>query len=108
MEYRKITAIISTLALERVERRLEEIGVKGLSVSKVKGFGDYKNFYSRDWTTEHARIEVFTDRERAEGIASAIMEAAHTGMEGDGIVVVLPVEHVYRIRTKAEATPEDF
>lgn len=108
MEYRKITAIIENQRLEAVERRLEEGGVKGVSVTKVKGYGDYRNFYTRDWMTSHSRIEIFTDAARADGIARAIVDAAHTGQPGDGIVAVLPVERVYRIRTKAEATPADF
>jgi len=108
MEYRKITAIIENQRLEAVERRLEEVGVGGVTVSKVKGYGDYRNFYTRDWMTSHSRIEIFTDAGRADEIARAIMDAAHTGLSGDGIVVVLPVERVYRIRTKAEATPDDF
>jgi len=108
METRKVTAIIGNQRLEAVERRLEEIGVEGVSVSRVKGYGDYRNFYTRDWMTSHARIEVFTDRERADEIARAIMDAAHTGLAGDGIVAVLPVERVYRIRTKSEATQDDF
>jgi len=45
-------------------------------------------------------VEVFIGQHRAEEVARAIMEAAHTGMEGDGIVAVLPVESVYHIRTR--------
>lgn len=108
MKYRKITAIIANLALERVERRLERLGVKGVSITKVKGYGDYKNYYSKDWLTNRTRIEIFTDRDRAEEIATAIMEEAHTGQPGDGIVVILPVESVWHIQTKALATPEDI
>lgn len=74
----------------------------------MKGYGDYRNFYTRGWMTSYARIEVFTDRERADEIARVIVEVAHTGLAGDGIVAVLPVECVYRIRTKSEATPDDF
>jgi nitrogen regulatory protein P-II 1 len=108
MEYRKVTAIIGNQRLEAVERRLEELGVGGISVSRVKGYGDYRNFYTRDWMTSHARVEIFTDAARADGIAEAILDAAHTGQPGDGIVAVLPVERIYRIRTRAEATPDDF
>lgn len=108
MEYRKVTAIVENQRLEAVERCLEEIGVGGVSVTKVKGYGDYRNFYTRDWMTSHSRIEVFTDASRVDSIVRAIMEAAHTGQPGDGIVAVLPVERVYRIRTKAPVLPEDL
>ena len=102
MQYRKVTAIIRMDVLEKVERKLQEIGVNGISVSEVKGYGEYADFYARDWMVSHARIEIFTHESRADTIAQAIMETAHVGLEGDGIVAVLPVAKLYRIRTKAE------
>ncbi len=103
MNYRKITAIIQRDVLEKVEKRLQDLGVSGISVTKVKGYGEYVDFYSSDWMVTHARVEVFTTEINAETIAQAIMETAHVGLEGDGIVAVLPVEKLYRIRTRSEA-----
>lgn len=100
MRFRKVTAIFRPDRLEAVEDRLRNLGVAGVSVTKVKGFGEYANFYQPDWLSTHVRIEVFTGKLNADEIAEAIMEAAHTGIEGDGIVAVLPVESVYHIRTK--------
>ena len=100
MKFRKVTAIFRPDRLEAVEDRLRGLGVAGVSVSKVKGFGEYANFYEPDWLCTHVRIEVFTSKLKADEIAEAIMEAAHTGLEGDGIVAVLQVESVYHIRTK--------
>lgn len=108
MDYRKITAIIRRDVLEKVERKLQAMGVRGISVTRVKGYGEYANFYSRDWMVSHARIEIFTTEPKADAIAEAIMEAAHVGLEGDGIVAVLPVEKLYRIRTCAEATIDEI
>ena len=99
MDFRKITAIIQKAALEKVEARLRELGVPGVSVTQVKGYGHYANFFSKDWLVSHVRVEVFIGQARAEEITLAIMNAAHTGMDGDGIVAVLPVESVYHIRT---------
>ena len=99
MEFRKVAAIIRPGALEKVEKALKTLSVPGVTVTKVKGYGEYANFYSSDWMLTHARVEVFVGQHRAEEVARAIMDAAHTGMEGDGIVVVLPVESVYHIRT---------
>jgi nitrogen regulatory protein P-II 1 len=108
MELRKVTAIIRSDALGRVEERLQNMGVKGLTVTNVKGFGEYANFFTHTWLVTHSRIEIFTEKKRAEQIADAIILAAHTGGAGDGIVVILPVEKVLRIRTKAEAKPEEI
>lgn len=103
MELRKVTAIVRALALERVERGLREIGVPGLTVTRVKGYGEYANFFSKDWMTDHVRIEIFTAASRVDRILEVICSAACTGEPGDGIIAVLPVEHLYRIRDRANA-----
>lgn len=100
MMFRKVTAIIRPGRLEAVEGQLRAIGVSGVSVTKVKGFGEYANFYKPDWMCTHLRVEVFTSKLKADEVAETIIEAAHTGIKGDGIVVILPVESVYHIRTK--------
>jgi len=104
----KVTAIIRCEALEKVELRLQELGVHGYSVMQVKGCGEYTNFYRLDCMTTHSRVEIFVAAKRAEVIAQAIMDAAHSGVEGDGIVAVLPVNKVYRIRKRAEVLPEEL
>ncbi|HEC12732.1 MAG TPA: P-II family nitrogen regulator [Acidiferrobacteraceae bacterium] len=106
MEFRKITAIIRQEMLEAVETRLQEMGVSGVTVSQVKGYGEYANFYTRDWLVKHVRIETFIGRARADEIVEGIMEAAHGSIPGDGIVAVQPVEKVYRIRTRAVVSPK--
>jgi nitrogen regulatory protein P-II 1 len=108
VQLRKVTAIVRVDVLERVERRLQELRVPGVSVMKGKGYGEYENFFARDWMTEHARIEIFLRRERADEVARAIVDAAHTGGAGDGIVVVLPVESIYRIRSRDVATSDEL
>ncbi|MCF6355574.1 MAG: P-II family nitrogen regulator [Candidatus Polarisedimenticolaceae bacterium] len=108
MIYQKVTAIIRCDALEKVESVLQSMGVHGISVTKVKGYGEYADFYSSDWMVSHSRIEIFTDEAQADLIAQAIMNSAHTGAEGDGIVAILPVERLYRIRTRSEATASEI
>ncbi len=103
---RKIVAIIRNEALEKVEGRLVDMRVKGISVTSVKGYGEYANFFNPDWMVTHSRIEIFAEQARVEEIAAAIIDAAHTGMEGDGIVAIIPVEKLYRIRTRSEIRPE--
>lgn len=100
MKFRRVTAIIRPGVLEKVEQALQALGVPGVSVSRVKGYGEYANFYTPDWMLTNVLVEVFIGEHRAEAVAGAIMEAAHTGMAGDGIVAVSPVESVYHIRTR--------
>lgn len=108
MELRNIVAIIQNQVLDKVEGRLVDMAVKGISVSRVKGYGEYANFLNPDWLVTHARIEIFTQESRVDEIVAAILEIAHTGTPGDGIVAVLPVEKLYRIRTKSEALPGEI
>ena len=107
-QFKKVNAIIRTDKLEDVEQRLKQMLVKGLSVSHVKGYGEYHDFVTHDWQVRNVRIEIFAEAAKAEEIAQAIVEAAHTGLKGDGIVVLMSVEKVLRIRTKGEAAPEEI
>src|SRR4030042_4193609 len=108
MELRKIVAIIRGRLLEYVEERLKQIGVKGLTVTRVKGYGEDKCIWAQDWLGTHARIEIFIKKSKAEEIAQVIMEVAHTGGVGDGIICIIPVEKIFRVRTKSEIRPEEI
>ena len=102
MELKQVTAIIRTDVLKDVENRLKQLGVPGITVTRVKGFGEYANFLTPDWMSAYAQIEIFTDTTQADQIVEGIVKTAHTGTAGDGIVVVLPVDKVYRIRDDRE------
>lgn len=106
MELSVIIAIIRRDMLEKVEEGLREIGVKGITVSKVKGYGNHPNFFARDWMVESIRLEIFTRKDKVNTIAAAIMKTAHTGSRGDGVVVVYPIEKFFNIRIQSEATPD--
>ncbi|MCR4281348.1 MAG: P-II family nitrogen regulator [Candidatus Kaiserbacteria bacterium] len=67
----------------------------------------YANLFSRDWCVTHARVEIYCEASRVEEIAQAVMDTAHTGAAGDGIVAIIPVEKMYRIRGKTEAKKEE-
>lgn len=108
MDIRHIIAIFPRERLEAVEQRLRQINVERVDVCKVKGYGEYRNFYARDWMVEEVRLDIFTRRDEVEGVTAAIMNGAHSGSPGDGIVAVAPVEKFFLIRTRAEATPEEF
>ena len=104
MKFYAITATLNTLALEAVERALQNIGVPGITVTETKGYGVYKNFYQRDWFETHARIQIYADRSRVDEIVHTIMEAASTGCEDDGVIAVSPISRLFRIGDKTELT----
>jgi nitrogen regulatory protein P-II 1 len=107
MELKQVVAIVRGSVLEAVEERLRQVGVKGISVSSVKGYGEYANLYKADRMVTNVKIEIFTEQSAVEDIVTAIMNTAHLGISGDGIVAVLPVEKLYRIRTKTEIEPHE-
>ena len=106
MELTAIIAIIRSDRLEEVELGLQELGVMGVSVSKVKGYGEHANFFARDWMVESVRLEIFTRKDHVEAITATIMNTAHTGARGDGVVVVYPIERLFNVRLQSEAVPD--
>jgi nitrogen regulatory protein P-II 1 len=106
MEFAKVVAIIRPEVCRKVERKLKEVGVPGISISDVKGYGEYADFYRDGWLVDHVRIEIFCNSDKAEDLAERIMDAANTGLEGDGIVAVIPVQSVYHIRTRTRCEDE--
>ena len=105
MELRLVVAIIRTAALEADEERLQQMGVRGLTVTRAKGFGAHANLFSRDWLVDQVKIEIYLEQNAAESIAQAILDTAHSGSPGDGIVAIHPVEKVYSVRTRSEEPP---
>ncbi|QCP53673.1 P-II family nitrogen regulator [Trinickia violacea] len=103
MEIRCVVAIVRSDVLEALERRLGAIHVHGVTVSKVKGFGKHPNLFLNDWTTEHIKIEIFTQEPNVDALIREITAIAHTG--ADGVIAVLPVEKFLRISTSSEAAP---
>jgi nitrogen regulatory protein P-II 1 len=101
-----ITAIVKPFVLEDVKGALEQIGVLGMTVSEVQGYGRQKGHtevyrgaeYSVDFVPK-VRVEVVADDTAADKVVDAIVESARTGKIGDGKVWVTPVETVVRVRT---------
>lgn len=101
-----IAAIIKPFKLDEVREALAEIGVSGLTVTEVKGFGRQKGHTELYRGAEYVvdflpkiRIEVVVPAEMVESAIDAIVKAARTGKIGDGKIFVLPVEQAIRIRT---------
>ena len=101
-----VTAIIKPFTLEDVKGALERIGVLGMTVSEVQGFGRQKGHteiyrgaeYSVDFVPK-IRVEVVVDEAQVDKTLDALVDAARTGKIGDGKVWVTPVETVIRVRT---------
>jgi nitrogen regulatory protein P-II 1 len=103
---KKIEAIIKPFKLDEVKEALQEIGIQGLSVTEVKGFGRQKGHTELYRGAEYVvdflpkvKIEVVLDDDLVDGAIEAIIDAAKTDKIGDGKIFVSPVEQAIRIRT---------
>lgn len=101
-----ITAIIKPFKLDDVRAALSEIGIQGMTVAEVKGFGRQKGhtelYRGAEYQVEYipkVKLEIATDDEMVEQVVEAISHAANTGKIGDGKIFITPLENVIRIRT---------
>jgi nitrogen regulatory protein P-II 1 len=104
---KKIEAIIKPFKLEEVKDALAELGIDGMTVSEVKGFGRQKGhteiYRGSEYTVDFLpkiKIEVVVTDALLEGAAAAIVKAAKTGKIGDGKVFISPIDDAVRIRTE--------
>jgi nitrogen regulatory protein PII len=104
---KKIEAIVKPFKMEDVKQALAEIGVEGMTVSEVKGFGRQKGhteiYRGSEYTVDFlpkVKFEVVISDDRVQRAVDAIVAAAKTGKIGDGKVFILPMEDAVRIRTE--------
>jgi nitrogen regulatory protein P-II 2 len=101
-----VTAVIKPFKLDDVREALSQVGVAGITVTEVKGFGRQKGHtelyrgaeYKVDFLPK-VKIEVAISDDKLDAVVDAITKAAHTGNIGDGKIFVLPLENAVRIRT---------
>jgi len=106
MPMKLVVAIIKPFKLEEVRDALSRIGVQGMTVTEVKGFGRQKGHTEIYRGAEYVvnmlpkvRVDVAVDSKDADKVVATILAAAKTGQIGDGKIFVTPIEHTVRIRT---------
>lgn len=104
---KKIEAIIKPFKLEETKDALHELGIEGMTVTEVKGFGRQKGhteiYRGSEYTVDFLpkiKIEIVVSDDKAGSVAETIVRAAKTGKIGDGKVFLMPVEQALRIRTE--------
>jgi nitrogen regulatory protein PII len=106
---RKIEAIIKPFKLDEVKDALNNIGITGMTITEVKGYGRQKGHteiyrgaeYVVDFIPK-VKIEIVVAAEQADQVVDTIRKAANSGKIGDGKIFVLPIERVVRVRTGEE------
>ncbi|RMH17925.1 MAG: P-II family nitrogen regulator [Gammaproteobacteria bacterium] len=103
---KSIVAIIKPFKLDDVREALQEIGVQGMTVTEVKGFGRQKGHTELYRGAEYVvdflpkvKLEIVVEAERVDQVVEAIQQSANTGKIGDGKIFVSPIESIIRIRT---------
>jgi len=103
---KKVEAIIKPFKLDEVKEALSAIGIQGLTVSEIKGFGRQKGHTELYRGAEYVvdflpkvKLEIIVPDDKVSDVVGAIEKSAKTGRIGDGKIFVLPVEEVVRIRT---------
>src|SRR5690349_309089 len=106
---KKIEAIIKPFKLNEVKDALGEVGVEGMTVSEVKGFGRQKGhteiYRGSEYTVDFlpkVKIEIVLPDNQVDAAVEAIIKSARTGKIGDGKVFVLDMQNAFRIRTEEE------
>ncbi len=106
---KKIEAIIKPFKLEEVKEAIMELGIMGMTISEVKGFGRQKGhkeiYRGAEYTVDFLpkiKIEVVVDTAMVQDVIDAIIKTANTGQIGDGKIFVLHIEKAIRIRTGEE------
>jgi nitrogen regulatory protein PII len=103
---KKIEAIIKPFKLDEVKEELQALGITGMTVTEVKGFGRQKGHkeiyrgaeYQVDFIPK-VKIEIVVSTEMVDSVVQGILKSASTGKIGDGKIFILPLEDVIRIRT---------
>ncbi len=106
---KKIEAIIKPFKLDDVKDALNEIGIQGMTISEVKGYGRQKGHteiyrgaeYVVDFIPK-AKVEIVVAADQVDQVVDVIRNAANTGKIGDGKIFVLPIERIVRVRTGEE------
>ncbi len=103
---KKIEAVIKPFKLDDVKEALNEIGIQGMTISEVKGYGRQKGhkeiYRGAEYVVDFIpkiKIEIVIDTDQADQVVDKIREAANTGKIGDGKIFVIPVEQAVRVRT---------
>ncbi len=104
---KKIEAIVKPFKLDEVKEALAEVGITGMTVTEVKGFGRQKGhteiYRGSEYTVDFLpklKIDIVVEDTEADHVVEAVLKSAKTGKIGDGKVFVSPVDEAFRIRTE--------
>ncbi len=93
-----VVGIVRTTCLKKVLKELDDIGIRNLTVSKIEGIGEQITL--RKSYAVHDMIQIIVPDEKVNQVTDVILQHAHSGLAGDGIITVIPIDYMIRLRTK--------
>jgi nitrogen regulatory protein P-II 1 len=97
-----IVAVVRTDSLENIVKSLEDGGIRGMTITEIKGIGEEVRLYKP--YTIHNRIEIIVPDEKVDEVTGVIVRHAKTGFPGDGLIAVYPMDYTIKIRTGEKKT----
>ena len=98
MNYCKVVAILNITDYGLINTAIQKLDLPGVTVSMVKGFGDYINTFNEFGLSDNMKIEIYTSEQQAEEVASTFTTIANDLTEGGGIVAIEPVKQLFNVR----------
>lgn len=106
MPYKYVVAIVRPDVVAPLRKKLPQIGIQGITLSRVKGFGEAKTSLGGDWLGDHIRLEAFVEESKVEALIDALRETALVGAPGAGIAAVMPVDTFEHLRSSGDGAPD--
>ena len=107
MDLKCVVAIVRPYILPVLERRLGAVHVHGMTITRARGFGAHPNVFADDWATEHIKIEIFAEAQAVDALVDTITDVARNEGGSDGVIAVIPVEHIVRVADASGGTGLD-
>jgi nitrogen regulatory protein PII len=93
-----IAAIVRASSIDAIVKSFNDTGIRGMTIFEVKGIGEQVELFTH--YTVHKMIQIITPDEKVDEITNIILEHAHSGLAGDGIIIVHPLDYMIKVRTK--------
>ncbi len=98
MNFCKVVAILNITDYGLISQTLQRLDIPGITVSKVRGFGDYINQFNDFGFSDNMKVEIYTTTEQADSIAECLSSLANEMTAGGGVIAIEPVDRLYNVR----------
>lgn len=105
MNFKFVVAIVRPEDMKPLREKLRIVGVEGITLTKVKGFGEYRNYFAEDLLSEHVKVEIFAEDSKVQVLLGALLELGENDIPGAGIAAVIPVDKFLHLRTGTDRLP---